>query len=131
MKMPKYYKIRLFITILLVTFIPLFAQDKEKSLTEPGVAERELKDGVYEAKSSFITVSVAIKNNKIEDIKILYHGGGGRKYEDMVRPLINRIMKKQSAKVDSITGVTVSSNYLKEAVDEALRKASHCASCEK
>lgn len=132
MKIPEHIKIILSVAvILMMPFIPLFAQDKEKPPAEVQVKGRKLKDGVYETKSSFIIVSVTIKSNKIEDIKILEHGGGGKKYEDMVEPLINRIVKKQSTRVDGITGATVSSNYLKEAVDEALRRAAYCESCEK
>ena len=86
-------------------------------------AENTPKDGVYEGKSGFVRVSVTIKGGEISAIEILQHGGGGPKYAEMIRPLIDKIINKQSTDVDAVTGATVSSKYLKEAVDNALYKA--------
>ena len=82
-------------------------------------------DGTYEAESSngMITVAVTIENNKIIAIEILEHLGGGKNYEDMIQPLIGNIIEKQSTQVHAITGATVSSNALKEAVNNAIKKA--------
>lgn len=81
-----------------------------------------LKDGIYQGEHSFIRVEVTIKDNKIYDIKILHHGGGGKKYADMVTVLIDNIIQKQSVDVDAITGATVSSVNLKNAINNALEK---------
>jgi uncharacterized protein with FMN-binding domain len=79
-----------------------------------------LKDGVYEAKHFYVTVAVTISRGKIADIKILYHGNGGKKYEYMVEPLIGVMIRKQTTEVDVVTGATWSSQNLSQAVLKAL-----------
>jgi fumarate reductase flavoprotein subunit len=79
-----------------------------------------LKDGVYEAKHFYVTVAVTIARGKIVDIKILYHGNGGKKYEYMVEPLIGDMVRKQTTEVDVVTGATWSSQNLSQAVLKAL-----------
>ena len=86
--------------------------------------DTRLKDGVYTGEYSFVKVSVTVKGGKILSIEMIEHGGGGEEYADMVRPLIPAIIKKQSTDVDAVTGATVSSYNLKEAVNDALGKAS-------
>jgi len=80
-------------------------------------------DGVYEGEYSFIKVRVTIKDGDMCDIDILHHGGGGKKYADMVAPLADEVVRKQSLDVDVITGATVSSRNFKKAVENALEKA--------
>ena len=80
-------------------------------------------DGTYNGEHSFVKVQVTIKNGNIADIKILHHGGGGKKYAEMITPLVDEIIKKQSVDVDAITGATVSSINLRSAVENALEKA--------
>ena len=81
------------------------------------------KDGTDEGEHSFVAVEVSITNGRIVDIRMTHHGGGGEKYAEMVKPLITRILEKQSTDVDAVTGATVSSNHLKKAVKNALQKA--------
>lgn len=85
--------------------------------------ESPYNDGIYEASHSFITAEVIIDNGLIEEVNILSHGGGGERYRRMIEPLTWEIIETQSVEVDSITGATVSSEHLKEAVRKALRKA--------
>ena len=87
-------------------------------------AKISYKDGTYEGEYSFVKVAVRIEKGEIEDIKIVHHGGGGQKYAEMVEPLLYEIVRKQSTDIDAITGATVSSINLKEAVKNALNKAS-------
>ncbi|MDD5644762.1 MAG: FMN-binding protein [bacterium] len=79
-------------------------------------------DGVYEGEYSFVKVRVRVKGGEISDIEILSHGGGGKKYENMIEPLKSDIIRTQSTEVDSITGATVSSKNLKKAVENALKQ---------
>lgn len=83
------------------------------------------KDGTYEGRSfkfpGPMKVAVTIKNGKITDIKILKHLAP-KKYKDIMGILINRIIERQSAQIDGITGATISSNALKKAVGDALLK---------
>ncbi len=81
------------------------------------------RDGVYEGEHSFVKVEVEVSNGNITDIRMLRHGGGGKKYADMVSPIIDEIIENQSVEADTITGATVSSNNIKQAVQEALAKA--------
>lgn len=89
-----------------------------------GISYASWKDGTYTGKHSFITVEVDIRGGDISDIRILRHGGGGKKYEGMASALIGDIIDKQSVDVDAVTGATVSSGNLKQAVQNALDKAS-------
>jgi uncharacterized protein with FMN-binding domain len=85
--------------------------------------EARYADGVYEGEHSFIKVRVTVKGDKMTNIKMLHHGGGGEEYAKMVEPLLTEMVKKQSTNIDAVTGATVSSNYLKKAVNNALKKA--------
>jgi uncharacterized protein with FMN-binding domain len=80
-------------------------------------------DGVYEGSHSFVSVEVKIENNKIANIDIMRHGGGGQKYADMISPMAVEVIKHQSTNIDAITGATVSSNNFINAVNDALEKA--------
>ena len=86
-------------------------------------ADNAYVDGVYEGEYSFVKVQVTIKNGHISDVDILHHGGGGKKYADMIAPLADEVIQKQSTDIDAITGATVSSRNFKNAVDNALKKA--------
>ncbi len=79
-----------------------------------------LKDGVYEGQHFYVTVAVTVTDHRIADIKILYHGNGGKKYEYMVEPLIGEMIRKQTTAVDAVTGATWSSENLSQAVLKAL-----------
>ena len=83
----------------------------------------EYRDGTYEGSSSFVNVKVTIEDGNISDVTILGHGGGGKPYADLVAPLTKEIVEKQSTSVDAVTGATVSSDALKQAVKKALEKA--------
>ena len=85
--------------------------------------EAGYKDGTYEGEHSFVKTSTTVKDGKIADVTILEHGGGGKKYEDMVKPLTGKMVEKQSTDVDAVTGATVSSESLKKAVEKGLEKA--------
>jgi len=83
-----------------------------------------LKDGIYQGSYSFIKVSLTVKDGRIDAIVMTEHGGGGEEYASMARELIPAIIERQSTEVDAVSGATVSSRNLKEAVKDALRKAS-------
>ncbi len=88
---------------------------------------RPLKDGVYEGRSfkfpGQMIVSVTIKGGKITGIKIIRHPAP-KKHNNLMQLLIEKIIEKQSTKVDAVTTATISSNALKKAVDNAIEKAS-------
>ena len=86
----------------------------------------KLKDGKYEGSGvgfkSTIKVEVEIKGGKIESIKIV-ENGDDPDYFEKAKALIQSIISTQSTKVDSISGATRSSDGIKSAVRDALKKA--------
>ncbi len=93
-------------------------------ITHPACAEEsKLKDGVYQAKNSIVDIEVIIQNGRISDINILEHRSGGQTYDDLIRPMTQEMIEQQSADIDTVTGATISSDALKSAVGEALKKA--------
>ena len=86
------------------------------------VAE-ELQDGVYEGVGSNIVASVTITKGAITDIVITKHTTGDYEYAGIVTQMIEPMIQTQSSDVDTITGATISSTSLIEAVEDALSKA--------
>ena len=86
----------------------------------------KLKDGKYEGSGvgfkSTIKVEVEIKGGKIESIKVV-ENGDDYDYFEKAKALIQSIISTQSTKVDSISGATRSSDGIKSAVRDALKKA--------
>ncbi len=91
----------------------------------PGALKGEavLKDGIYAGEHSFVAVEVTVTGGRMTEIRMTRHGGGGEKYAEMVRPLLERMVEEQSTEVDGVTGATTSGNHLIKAVEKALRKA--------
>lgn len=107
-----------------------YAQTKNKK-SDDGKNEdvntgNELKDGEYEGTArgyiSYITVRVTIKDGKIADIKVIQEDETPEYFNEAVK-VLNSIISANSTDVDSISGATVSSDALKEAVEDALQKA--------
>jgi uncharacterized protein with FMN-binding domain len=99
---------------------PLWATEED---FKNGIYEGKLlflKDGTYQGIYFFITVAVKMEGGEISDIKFLHHGNGGKKYEVMVEPLIGEMIRKQSTEVDTVTGATISTRNLRQAVIDAL-----------
>ena len=86
--------------------------------------------GTYSAKATGNNVNVPIEvevtfdADKITDVKVVRHeetpGLGDKAFEKM----IPAILEAQSTKVDGMTGATMSSNALREAVDSCIAQAS-------
>ena len=85
------------------------------------------KDGKYygEAKGfdGTIKVKVEIKNRQISDIQIVSADNEDEAYFNMATDIIDRIIAEQSADVDTVSGATFSSTGIKNATEQALRKA--------
>ena len=100
---------------------------KEKNILHSKVRiSKDLKDGQYEASSEgyggLLTVRISIENGKLTDIKIISHNET-EEYFKKALAVIDEILKKGSVNVDSVSGATISSNAIKEAVAKALQKA--------
>ncbi|SFA96919.1 Leucine rich repeat-containing protein [Acetitomaculum ruminis DSM 5522] len=83
-------------------------------------------DGQYEGEgegfNGIIKVSLSIKDDYIESIKILSQNETP-KYWDKAKVLTDEIIKNQTVEVDAISGATISCNGIKKAVLDALKKA--------
>lgn len=107
-----------------------YAQTKNKKADDEKNEDvntgNELKDGEYEGTArgyiSYITIRVTIKDGKIADIKVIQEDETPEYFNEAVK-VLNSIISANSTDVDSISGATVSSDALKEAVEDALQKA--------
>lgn len=86
-------------------------------------------DGTYDGEGSGynpskkIKLSVTISKGKIAKIDVISHGETPS-YWNMAKVLLEKIINQQSCEVDSVSGATMSSNGIKEAVQKALEQAS-------
>ncbi len=103
---------------------------KGKEKEESELAISKVPDGTYHGisqitveeaggGSSAFEVEVSVKGNQINSIKIL--NSGTPEYETQLETIIGRVIKKQSLKVDAVSGATLSSKALLEAIDNALK----------
>lgn len=99
--------------------------------TESGAAggtEKGYKDGIYEGISpngihGEIAVAVEIAGGKIADVKVTSHSETEGIGSLAVERLPGKIVEAQSTEVDGVSGASVSSAAIKEAVNDALTKA--------
>lgn len=104
----------------------LSAIKEQKILHSKVRISKDLKDGQYEASSEgyggLLTVRISIENGKLTDIKIISHNET-EEYFKKALAVIDEILRKGSVNVDSVSGATISSNAIKDAVAKALQKA--------
>ncbi|WP_158212338.1 RnfABCDGE type electron transport complex subunit G [Natranaerobius trueperi] len=96
--------------------------DFEKPETDVDLAE--VDDGIYQGEGSGlepgVVVEVTVKDNEITDIEIIDHNDTPDYFEDAQAEIPDRILDEQSADVDVVSGATLSSEGIKEAVLNAL-----------
>lgn len=90
------------------------------------VSTDSLKDGEYEGTATGyggpLIVRITIKGGKLTDIKVVSHTETPE-YFSRASAVIGKILNSGNVNVDSVSGATISSNAIKEAVADALRKA--------
>ena len=83
--------------------------------------------GTYEGSAQgfggTITVSVTVDESEITSIDVLSHSGEDAAYFSQAMTLTEQILRGQSTDLDAVTGATLSSIGLLDAVDAALEKA--------
>lgn len=93
-----------------------------------------LRDGTFTGSAKgfggSIKVSVTIEKGEIAAIKVLSHERETPSFFEKALAIVNRILKKQSPNVDTVSGATYSSNGIREAVKNALKKAAGTPSAE-
>ncbi|WP_415348107.1 FMN-binding protein, partial [Clostridium perfringens] len=99
------------------------SKNEKASITDNSVA---FKDGIFEGEGEGFNgktkVLLEVKNGRIEKIDIL-NSGDDDEYLNEAKKLIPTIIKKQSSKVDSVSGATYSSKGIISAVENALKNA--------
>ena len=97
-----------------------------ESESQKDLANKKLKDGSYEGRGigfrGDVKVQVDVSGGKISNINIVDNVDDAP-YFDKAKSLIGTIISKQTPNVDSISGATYSSNGIKSAVRDALKKA--------
>ena len=83
--------------------------------------------GTYEGSAQgfggIIKVSVTVDENEITEIKVLSAAGEDAAYFSQAETLNDQILRKQTTDLDAVTGATLSSIGLLDAVDAALEQA--------
>jgi len=84
----------------------------------------KIPDGTYTGFSDsgviIVKIQVTVKNHEITDLKLLQHfNGQGQDAEK----ILGTIIEQQKNKVDIITGATLSSKVIMEAIQKALESA--------
>ena len=99
------------------------AEDETAEDEEQAKGSFDLEDGVYQGSGTGyrgdITVAVKIKDKQIASIEIL-SASDDEPFFGRAKGLIDQIIKKQSTKVDTVSGATYSSKGIISAVKNAL-----------
>ena len=99
------------------------AEDETAEDEEQAKGSFDLEDGVYQGTGTGyrgdITVAVKIKDKQIVSIEIL-SASDDEPFFGRAKGLIDQIIKKQSTKVDTVSGATYSSKGIISAVKNAL-----------
>lgn len=113
------------------------AEANEKKIAEVEAWNREVlaaadgqtgyEDGSYEGAGTGyggdIRVEVIIEDGEIVNVSILEANGEDTAYLKTAESILDRFVEEQSADVDTVTGATLSSIGIRDAVKEALEQA--------
>jgi uncharacterized protein with FMN-binding domain/Pyruvate/2-oxoacid:ferredoxin oxidoreductase delta subunit len=87
--------------------------------------QKQYKDGIYtgigQGKSPDLKVAVTVKDDKITNVEIL--SNNETKGKEAIKTIPNKIVEKQSTDVDAVSGATMTSKGIMEAVNNALSQA--------
>ena len=112
--------------IIILSFIGIILGKMKKQLEQIDTSTVDISqvaDGIYMGESETelvkVAVNVTVKDGKIENIDILKHECGKGKPAERI---IESIIQKNNVEVDAVSGATVSSAVIQDAVRTALRK---------
>lgn len=95
-------------------------KNKVAAMTIQNVDLTKIPDGTYEGDCNvdyiYAKVKVAVKDNTITNIDLVEHKNGRGKPAERI---VDDIVKKQSVKVDTVSGATNSSKIIMKAVENA------------
>lgn len=93
------------------------------ALEDVSIDMSKLKDGVYEGHSELgpviVNVKVTVEKGKIIGVEILEHQNG---LGQVANVIVEDMVKQNTYDVDAVTGATVSSEVIMNAVNNALQK---------
>lgn len=105
----------------------ILAAAKDCIAQATGTASTGYKAGTYtetvNGRNAAITVDVVLSDTAVEQVKVTSHSETGSVADVALERIPAAIVKNQSTKVDSVTGATVTSNAIKQAVNNAIAKA--------
>lgn len=118
------FKISIILFLIFICIIILIITNlKPEKLVVKNINPASVKNGTYtgsaDNKLVKATVSVKVNNGKIENIKILEHDTLLGKPAEKI---IKSVVEQQSLEVDAITSATYSSDTIRKAIENALRK---------
>lgn len=118
-----------YIIVILVFFISIFIieiirmNNQVKAFDKTPIDISQVADGVYNGHSETdlvkVEVKVTVEAGAIKDIEILKHECGKGRPANVI---VNDMVKKNDVEVDGVSGATFSSEVIKDAVRDALRK---------
>ncbi len=118
-----------YIIVILVFFISIFIieiirmNNQVKAFDKTPIDISHVADGVYNGHSETdlvkVEVKVTVEAGAIKDIEILKHECGKGRPANVI---VNDMVKKNDVEVDGVSGATFSSEVIKDAVRDALRK---------
>ena len=101
--------------------------EKESEEEQEEEEESGYHDGTYEGSAygfgDFITVSVTLKDGKMTDISVISADGEDKPYYTQSLTVLDKMLSTQSTEVDTVSGATLTSEGIIEAVADALGKA--------
>lgn len=110
----------LLVLSLMFTLAACGSKDAEPAADANGV---QVFEGVGQGKHGDIKVQVSLLDNKITDIKVTEHKENEVLAEPVYTQLKQDVMATNSAKVDAISGSTVTSKGYLEAIQDAITKS--------
>lgn len=124
--MKKFLKVLLVLILVVVVFVGVTVIKMKRQLdqidTTP-VDVTTVADGVYEGESETnlvkVTVRVTVANGAISNVELLRHECGKG---TPANSIIDTIIEGNNVEVDGVSGATVSSEVIKDAIRKALRK---------
>lgn len=91
-----------------------------------GIGQGSLIDGAYggegQGYSSTIKINIAVEAGKISGLQLVEHGENEEYFEEAINEISKEIIGKESTEeIDVVSGATLSSKGIIEAIDNALK----------
>lgn len=114
----------IFAAVLLITGCSSMVKDAVAKLTNETIDMSRVRDGTWKGSSEAgpvsVDVEVTVKDSKIERVVLLRHDCGLGHKADVI---VDDMKSGNTWDVDIVSGATVSSEVIKNAVNKALRSA--------